>query len=274
MTLETIDVSVVSLIILLFIFANAYRRSEKPNIPDRLFLYLVIANMALIVIDILGWVFNGLAGSANLFLNTGFNLLLYISVPLAPSIWVLYVHCQVYQDCDKIKRAYPVLMIFFLINAAISVASLFTGWFFYVDAQNIYHRGDLFWIHLGYNYALIAYSIIFLLKNRRSLEKKYFVLLLVFYIPQIIGMLIQSFYYGVSYNWAGMAISLLLIYLNIQSRSLNTDYLTGAYNRRQLDQYAKAKLRNVTNGQSFSAMMFDLDGFKKINDCLGHDVGD
>ena len=274
MMLETIDVSVISFIILLFILTNAYRRSETSSIQDRLFRYLVIVNMVLIAIDILGWVFNGLSGQLNLILNTGFNLLLYLAAPLAPSIWVLYIYCQVYQDCDKVKRTYPVLVISFLVNAAISVASLFTGWFFYVDAQNIYHRGDLFGVHLGYNYALIAYSIILLLKNRRLLEKKYFILLLIFYIPQITGTLIQSFDYGVSYNWAGMAISLLMIYLNIQSRSLNTDYLTGVYNRRQLDQYAKAKLRNVTSEQSFSAVMFDLDGFKQINDRFGHDVGD
>ena len=113
-----------------------------------------------------------------------------------------------------------------------------------------------------------------MLGKRSVLEKRYFYSLLLFFVPVSIGTSIQVVHYGVSYNWSGMMLSVLIIYFNIQSRSLNTDYLTGAYNRRQLDEYIKAKIRSSTKEESFSAILIDLNDFKNINDRFGHDIGD
>jgi diguanylate cyclase (GGDEF)-like protein len=110
------------------------------------------------------------------------------------------------------------------------------------------------------------------LQNRKAIEKKYFYSLLLFFVPPTVGTLLQTFIYGLSYNWVGMALSVLMVYFNIQNRSLNTDYLTGAYNRRQLDGYTKSKARSGEN--VFGAIMFDLDNLKQINDTYGHDAGD
>jgi diguanylate cyclase (GGDEF)-like protein len=165
-------------------------------------------------------------------------------------------------------------MAFLAVNAVISVMSLFTGWFFSVDAGNIYHRGEYFWVHVAYCYALISYSFFFVLINRSLIEKRYYFSLLLFFLPQIVGTTIQMFYYGVSYNWTGMMLSLLIIYFNIQDRGLNTDYLTGVYNRRQLDGYINAKIRNSTEEKSFSAILIDINDFKSINDRFGHETGD
>ncbi|MDR3602373.1 MAG: diguanylate cyclase [Desulfosporosinus sp.] len=273
-TLKTMDSSIISFIILIFIYANAYNRSEKVLMHYKLFINLIRINMTLIVIDILGWVFNGLPGTMNMVYNTGFNMLLYIIVPMAPSLWVIYVKFHVFRNENRIIKVTRVLMALLAVNAVITVTSLYTGWFFSVDAGNIYHRGDYFWVHAIYCYALIAYSLYFVLINRSLIEKRYYLSLLLFYLPQTIGTTIQMFYYGVSYNWTGMMLSLLIIYFNIQDRGLNTDYLTGVYNRRQLDGYINEKIRNGTDARSFSAILIDINEFKSINDRFGHETGD
>lgn len=54
-----------------------------------------------------------------------------------------------------------------------------------------------------------------------------------------------------------------------------TDYLTGIHNRRYFYETAKVEFsRSQREGTQLSVLMLDLDKFKSINDCYGHNAGD
>ena len=54
-----------------------------------------------------------------------------------------------------------------------------------------------------------------------------------------------------------------------------TDMLTGLANRRAMDDFFRvAQIRAMESGEPLSALMIDIDHFKKFNDTYGHQVGD
>lgn len=59
------------------------------------------------------------------------------------------------------------------------------------------------------------------------------------------------------------------------SHQARSDSLTGLPNRRALDEHLYEEInRSKRSGEPFSVVMMDLDGFKIINDTLGHEGGD
>ena len=55
------------------------------------------------------------------------------------------------------------------------------------------------------------------------------------------------------------------------SEAASRDPLTGLFNRGRMDQYLGDR---ISSGQTFSVAMMDLNGFKQVNDRLGHAAGD
>ena len=56
---------------------------------------------------------------------------------------------------------------------------------------------------------------------------------------------------------------------------VQTDQMTGAFNRRGLDEtFVREAARADRNAQSLGVVVIDLDNFKQINDSLGHQYGD
>ncbi len=63
--------------------------------------------------------------------------------------------------------------------------------------------------------------------------------------------------------------------LDESSRLMRHDQLTGALNRRGLDEmFQKEAARAVRRGTRLAVALLDIDHFKKLNDSLGHKVGD
>jgi len=272
--LRTFDSSILAFIILFIIFIHSYNRGERLIAQYKIFQALVLLTMALVVIDILGWAFNGLPGPVFSRLNIGSNLLLYMSAPTVPSAWVLYTYYLVNSDEKIIRKVKAALAVLLAANACLAGISLSNGGYFSVDAANLYHRGPLFPIHVGYCEFLLGYSFIFILRHRKHFQRKQFYSITLFFIAPLAGTIIQALNYGVSYNWIGVMISLLIIYFNLQSRNLNTDYLTGVNNRLHFQVYIQEKIRNSSEKRTFGAVMIDIDHFKEINDRFGHGTGD
>lgn len=52
------------------------------------------------------------------------------------------------------------------------------------------------------------------------------------------------------------------------------DSLTGILNRRAFFDRSEMHCQNADDGKALTAIMFDIDHFKRVNDLFGHDIGD
>ena len=94
-----------------------------------------------------------------------------------------------------------------------------------------------------------------------------------FVLPSTIGILIQVFIPDTSTVWLCTSIAVTAMVLCLQNEFIFRDRLTKLYNRVFLDLIKKI-MDKKANGEKYTAMMLDLNGFKLINDNYGHLIGD
>mgnify|MGYP001810138492 CR=1 FL=1 len=262
--------SIAIAVILLF---YSRRTADRQDLPYRLYVQMLIVTVVLLCGDLLCG-FDGRPGATAMWANATGNFILFLLNITVPSFYLVYVDQQIHHDARRTRRLAKPLLLLHALNTALLGISLFTGWLYSIDGQNRYHRGPLFPLPLLVFFLLTAAAFFLVVTNRRHIERKSFAALALFPVPPIVCIVLQLAFYGMSLMLHGLILSQLVIFLSIQNRSLHTDYLTGAYNRKKLEAFLRDKVTEVTDARTFSAIMIDLDNFKEINDRQGHDIGD
>jgi diguanylate cyclase (GGDEF)-like protein len=270
--LNAIDINALALLVIGCICLNAAKRKSRSRVQHGLYMALSLMLVILLVVDSTTKIVDGMPNGH--FWSWASNTALYLFEPVVPAIWVLYVDYQVYHDRKRLKKVAAPLAFIILLNAVATAASLAMGWFFTISADNEYSRGPLYLLHAALCYMFLVYAFVFTIINRKRIDERQYATMLLFPLPATIGGILQILFYGLTLIWSGMTLSMVLIYFNIQNRRLDTDYLTGVYNRRLLDSFMKQRMQSGTAKKAFSAILIDLDHFKEINDRLGHKAGD
>lgn len=246
--------------------ANRHAKQQKTFFRVLTFMFLLLAADSLSRIsrvspDLYGVAF---AATAALFLSEPYELLLCLK----------YAGSLMAVDNRRIREC--MIPQFFLAAAdnVLVTVSLFNGAVFYFDEARVYRRGPLFPVCVAILMMIVVLYEVFILANRKHIERKSAPTLIFFPFPPVITGILQVTFQNLPFAFSGMTLSLLILFIYTQSRNMDIDYLTGAYNRRKLDFYLQEKIRAATAERTFSAIMLDLDHFKEINDTCGHGAGD
>ena len=260
-------------IIMLVMLGYSARRMDRKNPADKLYVTLLIVNIFLLILDVLAR-FDGTRHAAFPIINRVSNFIIFAANPVLPCLWLLYVLLWADKGVRGIKKALNWIALLNAVNLAMVVASQFTGWYYSIDADNIYSRGPLYPVSTALMLAPALASYAALLWNRKRLEPKVLRPLLMFPVPPLVGIFLQLFFFGIPFALNSIVVSLLILLLYVQDRNIHTDVLTGAGNRRQMYAVLSEKIRRTSPGRTFSLIMLDLDNFKAVNDGYGHEAGD
>jgi diguanylate cyclase (GGDEF)-like protein len=121
---------------------------------------------------------------------------------------------------------------------------------------------------------LLGISFAMIFKNKRLIERKHFFTFIVFSSIPVACAIIQYFIYGISLIFNGVFLSVFILFIYVQVQDIYTDYLTGVANRKSLEICLRKKILSSSSENTFSAIMLDVDNFKKVNDTYGHKTGD
>lgn len=270
---QFIEMNCYALIILLFVFRNV-RRQDHQYFPDqRLFLSIICAVAAMLLLDTLMWMIDGRPGRVFRILSYGTMVVYNALNPVICLLWYLYVDFYIFGSRKRIRSYMCLLLIPVGLNLVLSVVSVFRNIYFFLDEYNTYHRGKYIAILMILCLIYVFATSVLLFLNRKRLNFKEFFSLFLFGLFPTVGAAVQLFMPRGVLIWTCTTLSILMLYINVQNDQLRTDYLTGLYNRRYLDHYLSVKVKTRDN-RLLAGLMIDLDSFKKINDEYGHDSGD
>ncbi|MCR4717118.1 MAG: GGDEF domain-containing protein [Lachnospiraceae bacterium] len=242
----------------------------------RFFMILAIGIASALLVDSVCAAVDGSSFKGASLINGVANAFYFSICSIVACIWskyaILHINIKFTRKIDAIMVLPAVIVSF------ISFYSLNSGWIFSIDDSNHYVRGPLFFIHIvvsfGYLLATFVYIVILKITKKYTCSVHAINFILLFYVLPIVGAIFSTAFAGMPGLWPATAMSLTMVYIDMQDEAILTDGLTGLNNRKVLRNSFQYYVKNVSPDNLLVIYMIDLNKFKQINDTYGHLVGD
>jgi len=254
------------------------KRGVMHEADQKIFFNLCFHCLLLFALDILWVVVDGTDFDGSIWLNRFVNAAYFAQSGVLCYYWSRY---SLFLSSTRIRSrvlyrfafTLPMLVVSFM-----AVASIWTGWFFTVDSENHYMRGDFLFVQAALIFLYLLYSFfvaVFTIKKKRDVvnKNKLYAISALGFMP-FFADIVQIEYPGSSVFCVGATLGLVIVFLEIQKEMISLDPLTRLNNRNQASIYLSTRFKQDIPGKRLYQFAMDLDKFKCINDTYGHMEGD
>lgn len=215
---------------------------------------------------------NGTEFFGSYYINYVFTVIYFILNGLVPLLWFKYMY--IFYDTSPKKIISYITTIPYLLYLILIFINCFTDLLFSINDNNQYQRECGFWLivilSVVYIIASVVAIVLAITRNRGFRSEGKHILLGMSLVA--LGIILQLYFWEDSFVLLTFLLFMLIVFLRFQNLEMLVDPLTGLGNRRRLQLYID-KLSRKRKGE-FSAIVFDIDDFKDINDLYGHIYGD
>ncbi|MBP5695681.1 MAG: HD domain-containing protein [Treponema sp.] len=179
---------------------------------------------SLLFMDAIAWAFRGHIGTLGHYAVTISNFLVFLFSYVVGLWYSAYVISYVFPEkltpknffvpAGKVKlpAMFYVAIWSSLAGIVLTVITQFTGFLYYIDGINLYHRNTMYPTGLFVGMIPVAADFLILLKYRKKIQKRVFTSLLSYVILPFAGMIALLFTYGISCVNIGIGISSMYIF--------------------------------------------------------------
>ncbi len=260
--------NLMGLLLMMGVYLGNAWKMQKRNSEDKVLRGMIFTVMVSCIVDPMVYTVDGRPGEIFYFMNYVGNIWSFVADLIIGPLWIALIKRHVIGLDEKIQQ------FFVWASSIIGYGALLFNFIypiiFRVDSDNHYHRGPLFWIFPLIGAMFILDGIVVYLIGRAKGSVLRFFPVMQFFVPVIIGVAVQIYFYNITMIWPGIAVGITIMILSLQNENIFRDKLTGLLNRF----YLYRMQEDLRHQKAFGFMLLDINNFKKINEAFGHSEGD
>ncbi|MBS7008689.1 MAG: histidine kinase [Anaerostipes sp.] len=196
---------------------SLYIGGSVKNRTDRAFVRILLCNGLLLSSDAAAWLFKGHISLISYWGVRSANFLVYTLGYILMALFTEYL-TEYLSMRGKIPRsATRFVWGLCIVGVGLTVLSQWNHMYYGFIGNNVYCRGDLFWLSQFWGFVGIAVDIGLLFVYRRELKKNEMWVLLSYIFLPVLAMIVQMYIYGIAWFYLATTISIIFIYVTIQA---------------------------------------------------------
>ena len=248
------------------IFYVVYRKLYRAY-SSLVFLGINILYALICVFDI--FVSSDMLNNAPIAMET-FMFLYYLLKYMASILYVIYIILVTNsRDIIKKRRNGILFSLPFVITLGFLIANFFTGYIYYFDANNVYHRGNLIFVFYGLSFIYVVIGIIWLLFNRKMFDFSELFSLFSVYALSIMALIVQYFIDYVLIEILSTSLGFLLLSVTVERSQLIVDPRTGLKNKTNFERTTYTIFRRNVEG---GVVIFYVKNYSVIYEKYSYEI--